>query len=60
MNDGQKVALIATTVAGIIIGLYWIVGLAFPILLEDQILMATLPVIIAIAVLSPVVRGVRK
>ncbi|MCF8473028.1 MAG: hypothetical protein K9G27_09580 [Sphingomonadaceae bacterium] len=60
MNDRQKVAPIATVVACLLIGLYWIAGLFFPTLLTDQVLVAAVPVIIAIAVLSPVIRDVGK
>ncbi len=57
MNDRQKVAIIATVVALILFGIFWLAGVMFPILKTETAFSAAVPVIVAISVMAPILRG---
>jgi hypothetical protein len=60
MNDRQKVAIIAAVVALTLLGIFWLAGIVFPVLRTETAFSGALPVIIAISVLVPILRGVTR
>jgi hypothetical protein len=60
VSDRQKVTAIATLVAVGLFGVFWLLGGRFPALQSETAFATVVPLIIAVAVLAPIIRGVRK
>ena len=60
MNDRQKVTWIAIFVTLILLAFWWLAAQFVPILKTEIAFATGLPIVIAIAVLAPIVRGIRK
>jgi hypothetical protein len=60
VNDRLKVVLISAALAAGAMALYWLAGAWAPALRTDVALGAAVPLVVALCVLAPIIRGIRR